>query len=341
MHIQRTAIRNLLTSCLRFESTQSQKCTLKLPSQIEMLRSIWRRHMSSEINITTPITFISTSVVSKVEKQQFLPPKSPQFLSPFTQICRSTLVHSNNVSPAMTSIRPYSKFTNIGTLPLSEEKAQDLIFNLKDSERAAIKTALQKYEAAKLKEGFEGDLAATRWRTRFGRLTKLPALGDVDPTGSYCAFPDDWLKKKAAEKAKEPTRSELWRLFLVNAAPFFAFGFLDNFVMVVAGDYIELVFGTFMCISTMAAAGLGNTVSDVIGIGSAVYVERGCDYLGFKPPDLTPVQMEMKSSRRAANFGRIIGITIGCLIGMFPLLFLKPKRNDADSEEKTDATDEK
>lgn len=57
-----------------------------------------------------------------------------------------------------------------------------------------------------------------------------------------------------------------------------------------------------MCISTMAAAGLGNTISDVLGIGSAFYVERGCEYLGLKPPDITAVQMEMKSSRRAANY---------------------------------------
>lgn len=52
----------------------------------------------------------------------------------------------------------------------------------------------------------------------------------------------------------------------------------------------------------MAAAGLGNTISDVLGIGSAYYVERGCEYLGLKPPDLTVIQMEMKSSRRAANY---------------------------------------
>lgn len=52
----------------------------------------------------------------------------------------------------------------------------------------------------------------------------------------------------------------------------------------------------------MAAAGLGNTISDVLGIGSAYYVERGCEILGLRPPDLTPVQMEMKSSRRAANY---------------------------------------
>lgn len=38
-------------------------------------------------------------------------------------------------------------------------------------------------------------LAASRWRSRFGRPTKLRTLGDVDPTGSYCPVPEEWLKK--------------------------------------------------------------------------------------------------------------------------------------------------
>lgn len=60
-----------------------------------------------------------------------------------------------------------------------------------------------------------------------------------------------------------------------------------------------------MTISTMAAAALGNTISDVLGIGSAVYVERIVEMIGVKPPDLTPVQLEMKSARRASNIVRI------------------------------------
>lgn len=101
----------------------------------------------------------------------------------------------------------------------------------------------------------------------------------------------------------------------------------------------------FMCISTMAAAGLGNTISDALGLGLAVYVERGCLWLGLHPPNMTPAQMEMKSSKRSASLvrffscgmlitfiyyvfmlqGRLVGITIGCLIGMFPLLFMDTK----------------
>nr|CAD7195192.1 unnamed protein product [Timema douglasi] len=43
-------------------------------------------------------------------------------------------------------------------------------------------------------------LAGTRWRSKFGRPSKLPHLGDVDPTGSYCPVPEDWLMRKYDDK---------------------------------------------------------------------------------------------------------------------------------------------
>lgn len=46
------------------------------------------------------------------------------------------------------------------------------------------------------KKFITGQLAAFRWRSKFGRPSSVPTLGDVDPTGSYCAVPDDWLLKK-------------------------------------------------------------------------------------------------------------------------------------------------
>lgn len=42
-------------------------------------------------------------------------------------------------------------------------------------------------------------LAGQRWRSKLGRPSKVPTLGDVDPTGTYCAVPEDWLKKKYGE----------------------------------------------------------------------------------------------------------------------------------------------
>ena len=77
--------------------------------------------------------------------------------------------------------------------------------------------------------------------------------------------------------------------------------------------------------TTMAAAALGNTFSDVLGIGTAFYVERLANKIGFRPPKLSPIQMDMTCSRNAANFGRVFGVTIGCILGMCPLLFRRPK----------------
>ncbi|XP_062547242.1 uncharacterized protein LOC134212921 isoform X1 [Armigeres subalbatus] len=213
---------------------------------------------------------------------------------------------------------------------LTREQLHDLVYRLNEDERELLMNTLKQFESNKQKAQFEGQLAATMWRSRFGRPAKLkPALGDVDPTGSYCAVPEDWLQKKFAETVPVPAKSDLMRLALVNALPFIGFGFLDNFTMIIAGDYIEHTLGLFMCISTMAAAALGNTISDVIGIGSAFYVEKVAEMSGVKPPKLTPIQLEMKSSRRAANMGRVIGITIGCILGMCPLLFSK----DADKKD--------
>jgi hypothetical protein len=50
---------------------------------------------------------------------------------------------------------------------------------------------------------------------------------------------------------------------------------------------------------------LGNTISDVLGIGSAFYIERVAEAVGVKPPKLTPIQLQMKSSRRSANMVRL------------------------------------
>lgn len=217
---------------------------------------------------------------------------------------------------------------------LTREQLHDLVYRLNEDERELLMNTLKQFESNKQKAQFEGQLAATVWRSRFGRPAKLkPALGDVDPTGSYCAVPEDWLRKKFAETVPAPTTRDLMKLGLVNALPFIGFGFLDNFTMIIAGDYIEHTLGLFMCISTMAAAALGNTISDVIGIGSAFYVEKLAEMSGVKPPKLTPIQLEMKSSRRAANMGRVLGITIGCLLGMCPLMFMENEPKDVDKKD--------
>lgn len=72
-------------------------------------------------------------------------------------------------------------------------------------------------------------------------------------------------------------------------------------MIIFQGDTIEAALSGFIVITTMTAAALGNTISDILGIGSAWYVEQAVSKLGFQPPKLLPVQMDMKITRRAAN----------------------------------------
>ncbi|XP_065352430.1 uncharacterized protein LOC135947468 [Cloeon dipterum] len=233
-----------------------------------------------------------------------------------------------------------TKFSSSATdstqkIPLTKQQAEDLVLKLTEEEQKVLMSAIQTFQSEKTRKEYKGQLAGWRWRSKLGRPSSVPKLGSADVTGSYCPLPEDWLDKKFAETLPAPTTKELAYLGLHNALPFIGFGFLDNFIMIVAGDYIDLTIGTTLGISTMAAAALGNTISDVAGIGSAWYVESIVQKFGFKPPPLSPIQLDMKSSRRVANFGRAIGVSLGCLLGMLPLWFL-PTAHKRESAEQTD-----
>lgn len=51
----------------------------------------------------------------------------------------------------------------------------------------------------------------------------------------------------------------------------------------------------------MAAAALGNTVSDIIGIGSTNWVESLVEKVGIKRPYLSNAQSKLRRTRMAVN----------------------------------------
>uniref|UniRef100_A0A3B4BDY9 Uncharacterized protein n=1 Tax=Periophthalmus magnuspinnatus TaxID=409849 RepID=A0A3B4BDY9_9GOBI len=112
-----------------------------------------------------------------------------------------------------------------------------------------------------------------------------------------------------------PTAAQLRYVLLHNALPFVGFGFLDNCIMILAGTQIELSIGVILGISTMAG-----------------YVEALASRLGMQIPDLSPKQADMWQTRVSSHSGKAIGVGIGCILGMFPLLFFK----DDDKDEKKD-----
>lgn len=51
--------------------------------------------------------------------------------------------------------------------------------------------------------------------------------------------------------------------------------------------------GVYLCLSTMAAAAIGNMISDVAGIGLAHYVEAAVGRFGIHHPTLNAQQVQL------------------------------------------------
>lgn len=130
---------------------------------------------------------------------------------------------------------------------------------------------------------------------------------------------------KAAVEA--PTNRQLWQLGLASAVPFIGFGFADNLIMILAGDAIDATLGVALGLTTLAAAGFGNLISDVAGIGLGEMIEARAAAMGFSAPKLAPEQFELSRTRFVKGVSGAVGISIGCLLGMFPLLLLGGRKH--------------
>ncbi len=122
--------------------------------------------------------------------------------------------------------------------------------------------------------------------------------------------------------------------------PFIGFGFIDNLVMITAGERIDASIGVTLGLSTLAAAGLGQIVSDISGICSGGTVDALVGRLlpNLPKSGLTIAQKELTSSRVAQALGGSVGVTIGCLLGMSCLLLMD---TEAIERQKTAAELEK
>ena len=137
----------------------------------------------------------------------------------------------------------------------------------------------------------------------------------------------------AAAAIPRPTAKQLTLFSMTCAIPFVAFGFVDNFIMVIAGDTIDATVGLAFGLSTMAAAGLGNTFSDMAGIGLGSWIENLCKKMGLaEAAAMTPAQLGLRVTRALDTGSRSLGIMVGCLLGMVPLLFMD---QDKRAEERT------
>jgi Transmembrane protein 65/GAF domain len=104
------------------------------------------------------------------------------------------------------------------------------------------------------------------------------------------------------------------------------FGFMDNLVMIQAGEMIDANLGAVLAISTMTAAGFGQCFSDVAGITCGGVVDSAVAKLNLPRHMLSPDQLDLRSSRICTTLGGCIGVVTGCLLGMSCLLFMDTDR---------------
>ncbi|XP_053873472.1 transmembrane protein 65 isoform X1 [Malaclemys terrapin pileata] len=214
-------------------------------------------------------------------------------------------------SPA-SGLAPPGRPRALGTHPKKEpiealntaQGARDFIYSLHSTERSCLLRELHRFESIAIAQASRYPKPLVPFEKATKRVTS----------------PESTSTSEKLEVAP-PSPGQLKHVFFHNAIPFVGFGFLDNAIMIAAGTQIELSIGVVLGITTMAAAALGNLVSDLAGLGLAGYVEALASRMGLSIPDLTPKQADMWQTRLSAHLGKAIGVTIGCLLGMFPLFF--------------------
>ena len=113
----------------------------------------------------------------------------------------------------------------------------------------------------------------------------------------------------AAEGIQPPTRAQLGTLALAAGIPFIGFGFADNFIMIIAGEQIDCSLGVRFGLSTLAAAGIGNLISDVVGLSLGEVIEVAVAKR-IRAPRLSPEQLDLRVTRFVKGGASLLGITV-------------------------------
>jgi Transmembrane protein 65 len=148
-------------------------------------------------------------------------------------------------------------------------------------------------------------------------------------TKSESAVSPSDLLVNSTQSFHAPSRDQLKSLFLSSAVPMIGFGFMDNFIMIQAGGYIDATLGVTMGLATLTAAAMGQVFSDVSGVLFGGTVERLSERLRLvNPAHLTQAQRALPLCRNITMAGSVFGIILGCLLGASSLFFVDLEAHD-------------
>ncbi|CAB9510036.1 Transmembrane protein 65 [Seminavis robusta] len=121
-----------------------------------------------------------------------------------------------------------------------------------------------------------------------------------------------------------PSRAQLRAVMIQAGLPMAGFGFMDQTIMIHAGNAIDCTIGVTLGLSTLAAAAVGQIVANAGGIVFGETLQRFFARCAWIPTNanLTASQCSMKAVERARFVGTFLGILVGCVVGLANLLFI-------------------
>jgi len=122
------------------------------------------------------------------------------------------------------------------------------------------------------------------------------------------------------------TRDQVRSIVLSAAIPMIGFGFMDNFIMITAGSFIDNTLGVQMGLATMTAAALGQVVSDVSGV---VFGDTLARAFLVEPARLSGAQKKLALVGRLRLGGAVGGVILGCCLGATALHLIPDDREEA------------
>jgi len=129
-------------------------------------------------------------------------------------------------------------------------------------------------------------------------------------------------KGAAAVPVERPPSKLLWYHFLISGIPMVGFGFVDNSIMLRAGDLIDSTVGDTFKLNTITAAGFGQSISDVCAVLFGSSIAALASNMGLKAANFTDNQKDLRTVRFYGTAGAAIGVFLGCCLGMTNLLFM-------------------
>ena len=138
--------------------------------------------------------------------------------------------------------------------------------------------------------------------------------------------------EKVVGKVMPPKLKNVLVRVFSNFIGSFIFGFIDNFIMVIAGGSIDAHIGAALggMGGSMFAAGLGNTVSDIAGKLAEKKIESSLGAIGIDVDTVSDEEMKQTSKfwQLLDSSAAVFGIALGCLVGMFPLLLEEQEKDE-------------